>query len=346
MEFQELNSDQRREVINTQQRYAAYREAVERANAYRGSMIWSELRGRDYLVRSAYGKSGVRRQTSLGLRSDKTEAIKQEFDRGRAEAQDRLHNLKDVITRQSAINRALGLGRVPLIGAKIIRALDRAAMLGSGIRVLGTNAIYAYEAAAGVRIDPALTTTEDIDLLLDARGGLSFAASEDLSHASLLQLLRKIDRSFTRSTQTFRAVNNDGYFVDLIKPLRNPPWTKENQQVGADADDLLAAEIEGLAWHESASAFEAIAIDERGEPLRIVATDPRVWAAHKLWLSERSDREAIKRQRDELQARTVASLVAQYMPHLSYDSGELKMLPKPVFDQAAPLFSLPFTRSN
>ena len=338
MEFQELNSDQRRELVNTQQRYAAYREAQERANAYRGSMVWTKLKGREYLVRSAYTKSGQRRQTSLGLRSKETETIKQEFDRGRAEAQSRLQNLKDVIARQSAVNRALGLGRVPLIGAKIIRALDQAAMLGSGIRVLGTNAIYAYEAAAGVRIDPGLTTTEDIDLLFDTRGGLTFAANEDLSQASLLQLLRKIDRSFTRSAQTFRAVNDEAYLVDLIKPLRNPPWTNDSQQIGTDAGDLLAAEIEGLAWHESAPAFEAIAIDERGEPCRIVATDPRVWAAHKLWLSQRHDRERVKRRRDEFQARTVARLVAECMPHLPYNSAQLKMLPKPVFDRAAPLF--------
>ena len=338
MKFREIYSDQQRELVNTQQRHAAYREAQERANAYRGSMVWTKLKGREYLIRSAYTKSGQRRQTSLGLRSKETETIKQEFDRDRAEAQCRLWNLKDVIARESAINRALGLGRIPIIGAKIIRNLNKAAMLGSGHRVLGTNAIYAYEAAAGVRIDPGLTTTEDIDLLFDTHGGLIFAANEDLSQASLLQLLRKIDRSFARSIQIFRAVNDDGYLVDLINPLRNPPWTNNGQQVGADAGDLLAAEIEGLAWQESAPPFEAIAIDERGEPCRIVATDPRVWAAHKLWFSQRQDRERIERRRDEFQARTVARLVAEYMPHLPYDSAQLKMLPKPVFDQAAPLF--------
>ena len=338
MEFQELNSDQQRELVNTQQRHAAYWEAQERANAYRGSMVWTKLKGREYLVRSAYTKSGLRRQTSLGLRSKETETIEREFGRGRAEAQSRLRNLKNVIARQSAVNRVLGLGRIPLIGAKIICALDQTAMLGSGICVLCTNAIYAYEAAAGVRIDPGLTTTEDIDLLFDTRGGLTFAANEDLSQASLLQLLRKIDRSFARSIQTFRAVNGEGYLVDRIKPLRNPLWTNDSQQVDTDAGDLLAAEIEGLAWHESAPAFEAIGIDVRGEPCRIVATDPRVWAAHKLWLSQRQDRERIKRRRDEFQARTVARLVAEYMPHLPYDSAQLKMLPRPVFDQAAPLF--------
>jgi hypothetical protein len=85
------------------------------------------------------------------------------------------------------------------LGAKIVRALDRAGMLGSDIRVIGTNAIYAYEAAAGVRVDPGLTSTEDIDLSLDARGGLTFVASENVSYPSLLQLLRKIDHSFERS---------------------------------------------------------------------------------------------------------------------------------------------------
>ena len=106
-----------------------------------------------------------------------------------------------------------------------------------------------------------------------------------------------------------------------------------------DADDLLAAEIEGLTWHENAPPFEAVAIDEKGEPCRIVATDPRVWAAHKLWLSKRQDREPLKRRRDEAQAKTVGRLVAEYMPHLPYAAEQLRMLPKTVFEEAVSLFS-------
>ena len=339
VEIQELNSDQRREAINTRQRYDAYREAQMRAKDYRGSMVWTQIKGREYLVRSHYDKRGVRRQISLGPRSKETETIKREYERGRAEAQNRLESLKAVIARQSAINRAIGLGRVPLIAARVIRVVDQAAMLGSGIRVLGTNALYAYEAAAGVRIDPGLTTTEDIDLLFDPRGGLTFVADESVSHPSLLRLIQKVDRSFKRSNLTFRAVNADGYLVDLIKPLRNPPWSEEKQRVGTDAADVLAAEIEGLAWHESAPAFEAVAIDEKGEPCRIVTTDPRVWVAHKFWLSKRQDREPIKRRRDEAQALAIGPLVATYMPHLPYASEQLKMLPKSVFNDAAPLFT-------
>jgi hypothetical protein len=132
--------------------------------------------------------------------------------------------------------------------------------------------------------------------------------------------------------------NRDGYLVELIRPMRNPPWKDEPETVGSDPDDLTAIQIEGLAWLESAPQFEAIATDERGEPLRIVAPDPRVWAAHKLWLSKRDDREPIKRRRDEAQARAVGSLVSEYLPNLPFAQEQLRMLPKKLFDEAAPLF--------
>jgi hypothetical protein len=153
--FQELNGDLRREVVNTQQRFAAYRAAEQRSKDYRGSMGWKKIQGRDYLVRSYYSKSGIRRQTSLGLRSKKTEAIKREYDRGRLDAQGRLKDLKAVIIRQGAINRALGLGRVPLAGAKIIRAIDEAGILG------GESASSVQTQSMLMRRPPAFVSTPD-----------------------------------------------------------------------------------------------------------------------------------------------------------------------------------------
>jgi hypothetical protein len=338
MDFLELNSDQRREFVNTRQRYAAFREAKAKADAYRGSMVWTKVKDREYLVRSAYDEAGIRRQTSIGLRSDDTEQVKLKFESGRRDASERLKNVKETLARQAAINRALQLGRMPLLGARIIRALDDSGMLGSGIRVLGTNSIYAYEAAAGVLIDPGLTTTEDIDLLFDSRRSLTMIATHEVSERSLLNLLQKVDRSFQRSRQTYRAENRDGYLVDLIKPMRSPLWRPDATQVGNDQNDLVAVEMEGLAWHESAPPFEAIAIDEKGEPLRLMTSDPRVWAAHKLWLSKREDRDALRRARDAEQARWVARLTSKYLQHLPYAAKELQMMPKDVFAEAAQLF--------
>ena len=334
--FQELDSDQRREAINTQQRYAAYREAVERTNAYRGSMVWARIKGRDYLVKSYYDTSGVRRQISLGLRSKDTEAIKFDYERGRRDTLVRLKRLKAVIVRQSAINRAVGLGRVPLTGAKIVRALNRATMLGSDIQVLGATAIFAYEAAAGVHVDSGLASNEDVDCLFDARSGLILAASAGVSPPSLLRLLKKIDRSFRRSKQGFRAVNANGYCVDLIKPSRNQPRWDGRRQEGADTNEYFATETATSNWLEAPS-FDAIAIDEKGEPLRIVAADPRVWVTHRLWLSKRKDRKPLERRRDREMAHAIRRLVAEYMPHLQFASDQLRMLPKSLLKEAARL---------
>lgn len=305
----------------------------------RGSMVWQTSKGSDYLARSYYDKGGVRRQTSLGLRSDQTEQIKRDFEIGRDEAKARFAEIDTVLTRQAAINRALGLGRVPLTGAKIIRSLDESGLLGSGVKIIGTNAIYAYEAAAGVIIDPGVTATGDIDLLFDSRREARFVVSDEVAERSLIKVLKQVDKTFARTGNAYRAENAQGYLVDLIKPLRNPPWKSDVATVGGDdRDDLAAAEIEGLVWLENAPTFEHIVIDERGLPLRLVAADPRVWATHKYWLSKRLDRDPIKRRRDADQASIAAFLVRTYFAHLPFVPEDLKMLPKPVVEAAAHLF--------
>ena len=124
MSFQELNNDQRREKINSDQRFTAWREAKSRAESYRGSLVWQEVKGEQYLVRSYYDASGNRRQKSEGRRSPETEKAKADWEHSREEATQRFKSMREVMARQAAINRAVKLGRVPLMGARIIRALD------------------------------------------------------------------------------------------------------------------------------------------------------------------------------------------------------------------------------
>lgn len=338
--LKEFDNDQRREFINTQQRFSTYRDARNRLDATKGSMVWLSSKNTEYLARSYYEKSGVRKQKSLGPRSVETEAIKATYEQSRDEAKQRFAEIRAALDRQAAINRALGLGRVPLVGARILRALDATGTLGAGLRVVGTNAVFAYEAAAGVMVDAGLTATGDIDFLMDSRGGLRFVVSDEVSERSLVKVLRSIDKSFEKTARSYRAQNAQGYMVDLIKPLRDPPWKADVDQVGdGGADDLTASEITGLVWLENAPSFESMAIDERGYPLRVVAPDPRVWAAHKLWVSRQMDREPIKKRRDEQQAAAIGAIVATFLPHLPYEGDALRMLPREVFDSAAPLFA-------
>lgn len=342
MTIQELNGDQSRELINTTQRFSAYLQARERENGYRGSMSFVDRSGVDYLLRDYYDpKSGVRRQKSLGRRNRETESIYAAFTDGKSEAARRRKEASETLDRQAAVNRALRLGRVPELGARIIRSLDDANLLGKGLKIVGTNAIFAYEAAAGVHVSPEITTTEDIDMLFDARARIGIALDEDVEERTLLGVLKQADKTFERSKRSFQAVNASGYLVDLIEPERNTPWKFDKTSITRDGDDLQASPIEGVAWHESAPLFEAVAIDARGYPLRIIAPDPRAFAVHKLWLADRPQRNPAKRRRDREQAKAVAQLTAQYLTHLPFAFEALRSFPRDLVLQAQPMFDLP-----
>lgn len=332
------NQDQVREGVNTRQRFEAFLDARRRKDGYKGSMLFTKRDGIDVLIREQY-EGNVRKQKILGPRNAETEAIQKRFLDGRDEANELFKGIQEVIQRQSGVNRALNLGRIPEIGAKIIRAIDGAGLLGKGVKVIGTNAMFAYEANAEVFFPSELTSTEDIDMLFDARANIRFLSDEPSGDPSILGLLNKIDRSFVRAPNAFSAYNKDGYIVDLVRPQRNPPWKEEPTSVGGKDGDLEAVMIGGLSWHENAPTFEAVAIDTRGFPVRIVAPDPRAFAVHKHWMSKRDDRRPDKRARDRYQAKIVAAMVSRYMPHLPFDPDILKSFPKDIVDDAAHLFT-------
>lgn len=338
--YQELNNDQRRETVNTNQRFASFLSSQAKRESYKGSMVWrTTSNGTELLMHSYYDeRTGVRKQKSLGARVAETERIRTAFEEGKVSSQQRFQAARDAMDRQAAINRALKLGRVPTMTAEIIRTLDSANLLGKGIKIIGTNALYAYEAAAGIFFEANIVATGDIDLLFDARSSVQLSAVEAISERTILGLLKSVDSSFERTGQAFKAQNQDGYIVDLIKPVPNPPWRPERGTVTDNPDDLSAAEIVGLSWYQSAPPFEATAIDEKGHPVRIVTIDPRAFAVYKLWLSKREDREAIKRRRDESQAEAVANVSTKYFAHLPFSESDLRMFPKPIVKEAARLF--------
>ena len=201
----------------------------------------------------------------------------------------------------------------------------------------GTNAVFAFEAAAGVHVDAGITTTEDIDLLFDSRAHLTFIADDDVEETSLLRTLQRADTSFERSAQAFRAISRNGYVVDLIKPLCDPPWAPDPVALSVDPHDLEAVDIYGLQRAENATLFQAVAIDQRGEPVRIVRP-PGVRRSQMVAVQASRSR-PLRRNRDAEQAKWVAALVAGALTHLPYRPEDLRMLPKAVFDEAALRFT-------
>lgn len=323
MNLKELKIEDRRQIIDAVQTWQALlqRKTLLRRR-YAGSMRWLHRSGRDYLHR----KIGTR-ERSLGPRSTETEAAYEAFLSGRRLAREEASQLAAEVDRRAKILRAMGLGRVPTLTARILRRLEEHELLGTHLLVAGTNALYAYEAAAGVHITSELLATTDVDLLWDARQRLSLVVPE-VRRRGVLGLLQQIDRSFRPlDNGAFRASNADGFWVDLIQPEDIAFRAgKSRHHVGEHDEDLRGAPIAGLQWLVSAPRHEATALGEDGRPVRIVTVDPRAFALHKRWLAEQPERERIKVPRDREQAAVALEIATDYLG-LPLDDAFLRGMP-------------------
>jgi hypothetical protein len=319
-----LSDNQARMLTDTRQLAEAAAHAYEVRDRFRGSMTWRTVNGADYLVRITDSKGG---QKSLGRRSPENEDIYHAFMSSKAAASQRVKTIDARLDEQARFNRAARIGRVPRLAARLLRAIDRAKLLGRGVMVIGTNALYAYEAEAAVHIDRDQTATGDVDLLWDVRQRLQLSG-EDVS-AGLIGILKSVDPTFERII-SYRAANADGYFVDLIRPTPTPPELDDGKHSisGRPDGDLEAAEIEGLWWLKNAPALSTIAVAEDGYPVSMSVPHPLAFAAHKQWLSQRIDREPAKRRRDAAQSRIVVALVGEFLPMWRYDEKLLHALPR------------------
>ena len=331
MEFQEFSGDHTRRLIDSEQRYSTYRQSLRKLHeSYRGSMTYKRVKGQEYLYHIVGGVA-----KSLGSRSSQTEAIARAFQDGRARQRERRDALRKLIDAEARVDRAMGLGRAPILVGDILRRLDRTGLLGRGISVVGTNAIYVYERMAGGSFPSSLLATGDVDLLFDGRRRLRMLYREDQA-GGLAGLLRKVDDSFDLvAPGAFRATNDQGFMVDLIQP-QQVAAAAPRAAVGT-ADDLQAAEIEGLAWLQNVPQVEQILLDERAQPFVMIVPDPRAFALHKLWISERPDRDAAKARRDREQARLVAKIVANYLPSRNFDDPAIAAVPAALRARAAEL---------
>lgn len=323
--FHELSSEQSRQLIDAEQTYAAFREVEQDLNKrFAGGMTWRSRGKVRYLYRKIKGVS-----KSLGRESEGTIAAYKAFREGRTNAARRHYELTKRLDEMAPVNRALRLGRVPLTCAKVLKALDSHGLLGREILVVGTNAMFAYEAAAGVHIEAGLLATLDVDLMLDERRNLKLL-SASVHRKGLIGILNKIDRSFKPMRgRRYRAANTKGYMVDLISPQgRNPLVPSGRKYLGSAVGDIEAAEIAGLIWLLNAPKFEAVAIGENGWPIRMVCPDPRAFAAHKIWLARQQGREPIKKRRDKEQGRVVKSLLKERLPEYPLDPDQMTAIPK------------------
>lgn len=340
----EYSDEQRRQMVDVIQLFQVFRDGSRRyQQSYRGTMRWRTSKGKQYLYRTI-SRHGVARSNSLGPRIPKTESILRDFQRGKESLTLRLNKTEARLAEMARVNRALRLHRVPAIETKILRALDREGLLGAPLFLVGTNALYAYESRAGVFLNSSLIATRDMDLLWDDRRKISLVLAEEAAQRGVLGVLRSVDPSFALTgPRSFRAANDDGYLVDLIRPVGDGPFARKRvskgnrkDRIGPVEDDLYGVGIEGLDWLIHSPKMEEVVIGSDGFPLFVSCIDPRVFALHKWWLSRRADRNPRQRPRDASQALTVANLCIHYLGQ-SLDSPDLRALPDSLRAQAKTL---------
>lgn len=308
-----LSNQQRLHQVNAEQLFENYRAALGHASTYTYGMRWKTVRNTDYLFRDRDRRGNGK---SLGPRSTETEALLATFSASRDAAQERLRLITEKIEEQARLNKALRINRVPRVVARVLRELDRAGLHDS-FTVIGTQALYAYEAAAGAHFLLELLASGDVDLLYDARKKMT-VVSEKLDGTGLLGLLKKADKTFECVRENgYRAANAGQFMVDLVMA---PRGMHVSENVTFSTSNLVAAEVPGLQWLLNSPKLDAVAIDEDGRPVLMRVPDPRAFALHKAWLSGLPTREAIKKPRDLDQARAVAQLVQDQMPQLSFEN--------------------------
>ena len=305
--------------MTPQQAYTVWRDADrEFRHSYRGSMRWRSVNGADYLYR-IYSRT----ETSLGRRSAETEQTKTEYTERRTRLRQRTTTLLNRLARMAKVNRAYGIGRVPVIAARVLRKLDEAGVLGVRAFVVGTHALFAYECRAGLQFDNALTSTDDLDLLWDARQKLTLALLDDRVDG-VIGLLKKIDHTFDVGQGHFRAENNAG-FHGRFHPAGAPQWNADRQRAADGRRRPVGGCDRRPAMARQCPEIRQIAIGEDGQPVWMCCVDPRVFGLHKYWVSNR-DREPVKRRRDAEPAKAVAILASQYL-RMDFQGKDLSALP-------------------
>ena len=329
--FHERNDAQIKQFHDSKMVYNSYLESLIAYNiSYRYKMVWQKYKDGSELLSKV--QLGTGKREYLGKRDSKSEKIKEDFEASKSRMKERVKGLKEKLVRNSKMNKIEGIARAP---KELVALFSRINELGLDDKLIaiGTNSLYAYEAKCGVAIEQEHLATRDIDILNRKEKGISFICKELLPSNKAIDFLHSIDDSFLKSSEaSYRFINKDGIWVELINPVSDSV-TQENYRDNLFADVIPLA-MSGMHWLENSRLFKETIIGTDGKSANITTIHPLEFAIYKLWLSKQEDRDYQKHVRDQQQSRLVSQLIQEYMPNISIaeDCKSLKHLKKEVVD--------------
>lgn len=309
MNYLPISDNAARQVIDATTIWTEYLKALASARPYLGGMYWKKEGLYEYLVKTA----ARNKQERMGARSAQSEKIYDEFHEHKAAKESRLAALTAALMETQRQNKALKAGRTPEIVVALLNAV-REAGLEEHFIVVGTHALYAYEAAAGVRIVPGALATKDVDLLWDARKRLQFVLDLGRDAGSMLAVLKRVDPSFRRKSdkgQNESAVNDKGFEVDFIR-RETEEGDPHPFRFSADEEDLWPVRAQRASLLTQAPVFVHPVISATGKLATMRTVDPQTFVEFKRWMAEHAQhREPVKRRRDLHQAQIVQELLTE-----------------------------------
>lgn len=273
-------------------------------------MYWKRQGEARYLIRTGTDNT----QRSLGRESPETIAIMERFQARKQAVESRLKDLETQLDQQRRLNRALFVGRAPKEMLDLLQVLADAE-IDEFFTVVGTHALYAYEAAASGRfVSRSVMATQDVGLLFDTRWRMQCLAQMHLQQSSLIGLLKKADPTYELvEGQLYTARNSKGFEIDIIR--REAVADAPHPMRATDhEEDFWVTQAKRAGVLLASKPFHAIVVGSDGRMAMVRTIDPVVFVHFKQWLAQQKDREAGKRQRDAVQAETVEAVVRDRLP--------------------------------
>lgn len=316
-----FTDEQRRVLLNLRQYYSAWSDAERQMRQLSPHPLhWKTVKGRDYLY-AVFDSQGNAK--SLGPRSIENDALYS----GWRDAKRNRDQAKMALIEIGRIYKSLRLGTISADAAAILREADLRKQLGVSLLVVGTNAMPAYEIEAQSRIAMGLDETMDFDMAWIGGLNLAVTSPSSVANDSVWEMLKAVDSSYTVNTErTFQARNSKAYEVELvIAPSQLPSMITGDHPVPVVMDEQ--------EWLLQGKFVDHVVIARDGSPARIVAPDPRWFALHKLWMSEQSKRNPLKRPKDRKQGERLMTAIYERMPHYEMGQDFTSVLPVELFDQ-------------
>lgn len=306
-----FTDEQARYAINLAQQYQVWLEADRALGALPYNLVRKEVKGHSYLYEVLDRQNNAK---SLGPWSKEAEKLIEEYQTAKSEAKDRRSMSGAALDVTCRLYRALRLPQIDSAAAEILREADRRSLLGDKLLVVGTNAMPAYSLEAGGFIRDVPEETFDFDMAWSAD-------SIPEEGQPVWEMLKSVDPTYTvNSERPFQARNSKAYEFELLAaPSRLPTMAKR--------DKPSPVPLEEQEWLLNGRHVDHVVVSRDLKPARIVAPDPRWFALHKLWMSEKPERNPLKKPKDHKQGLALLDAVALAMPHYPLDDAFVSELP-------------------